>query len=89
MHAMSTRKECCAARVVCRPSSRALQCRCLLVIAIISEKDLNEVLQSLYIFTNVSKGVTANNADLNLVFKTTDVQTIAIEVTRKRRNRPR
>jgi ribosome maturation protein SDO1 len=47
------------------------------------EKDLNEVLQSNYIFTNVSKGVQANNADLMAAFHTTSYETIAIEILAK------
>ena len=47
------------------------------------EKDLNEVLQSNYIFTNVSKGVSANNADLQSCFGTTDFVTIACEILAK------
>ena len=44
------------------------------------EKDLDEVLQTTAVFTNVSKGVLAKKEDLNLVFGTDDEEKICLRI---------
>lgn len=44
------------------------------------EKDLDEVLQSLTVYSNVSKGVLAKSKDLIAAFKTNDLNKICLEV---------
>lgn len=46
------------------------------------EKDLDEVLQTHTVFTNVSKGQTAKKEDLISAFNTDDQTKICIEVNR-------
>lgn len=48
-----------------------------------NEDDLDEVLQTSSIFTNVSKGVLAKNKDLQDAFKTDDPGKIVLEILRK------
>ena len=45
-----------------------------------SEKDLDEVLQSTTIFSNVSKGVLAKREDLLQVFGTDDDEKICLKI---------
>lgn len=47
------------------------------------EKDLDEVLQSHTVYSNVSKGILAKSKDLNLAFKTTDQSDICKEILEK------
>lgn len=46
----------------------------------LSEKDLSEVLQSKVVFTNVSKGVVANDKELTAAFKSTDHEAICLQI---------
>jgi hypothetical protein len=48
-----------------------------------SEKDLDEVLQTTTIFTNVSKGILAKEKDLMEAFGTTDEKAICLEILKK------
>lgn len=48
-----------------------------------NEEDLDEVLQTHSIFTNVSKGVLARSKDLSDSFKTDDTDAIVLEILRK------
>lgn len=48
-----------------------------------NEKDLDEVLQTSSIFTNVSKGILAKNKDLADAFKTHNTDEIVLEILRK------
>lgn len=48
-----------------------------------NEKDLDEVLQTSSIFTNVSKGVLANKKDLRDAFKTEDDTEIILQILRR------
>lgn len=45
------------------------------------EKDIDEVLQSHTVYSNVSKGVLAKSKDLNAAFGTDDHSSICLEVT--------
>ncbi|KAJ9524185.1 hypothetical protein QJQ45_004976 [Haematococcus lacustris] len=47
------------------------------------EKDVDEVLQSSTVFTNVSKGILAKDKDLQAAFGTTDQPTICLEILSK------
>eukprot|EP01026_Neomeris_dumetosa_P032873 TRINITY_DN26138_c0_g1_i9.p1 TRINITY_DN26138_c0_g1~~TRINITY_DN26138_c0_g1_i9.p1 ORF type:complete len:395 (-),score=49.50 TRINITY_DN26138_c0_g1_i9:382-1512(-) len=47
------------------------------------EKDLDEVLQTVEVFSNVSKALLANDEDLNLVFGTTDRLKVCQEILNK------
>lgn len=49
----------------------------------VSEKDLDEVLQTTAIFANVAKGVMASKEDLTEAFGTTDEQVICLEILAK------
>ena len=49
-------------------------------IQIVSETDLDEVLQTEQVFTNVSKGQVSPKEDLMTAFKTDDIRTIVLEV---------
>jgi ribosome maturation protein Sdo1 len=46
-----------------------------------SEKDIDEVMQSELVFTNISKGVLAKKDELKKAFNTDDVKTVILEVT--------
>lgn len=48
-----------------------------------NEEDLDEVLQTENVFTNVSKGVLAKTKDLKDCFKTEDKQKILLEILKK------
>lgn len=48
-----------------------------------NEKDLDEVLQTSSVFTNVSKGILAKKKDLVDAFKTEDEDAIVLEILRK------
>lgn len=48
-----------------------------------NEDDLDEVIQTPSIFTNVSKGVLAKSKDLQDAFKTDDTDAIVLEILRK------
>ncbi|KAI0564720.1 Ribosome maturation protein SBDS [Gracilaria domingensis] len=48
-----------------------------------NEKDLDDVLQTTSIFSNVSKGILAKNKDLKDAFKTDNAQEIVLEILRK------
>lgn len=48
-----------------------------------NEEDLDEVIQTPSIFTNVSKGVLANKKDLESAFKTDDTNKIVLEILTK------
>lgn len=48
-----------------------------------NENDLDEVIQTPSIFTNVSKGVLAKTKDLRDAFKTDDTDAIVLEILRK------
>lgn len=48
-----------------------------------NENDLDDVLQTSSIFTNVSKGVLANTKDLSNAFSTDDTDKIILEILRK------
>lgn len=48
-----------------------------------NEEDLDEVIQTPSIFTNVSKGVLAKTKDLKDAFKTEDTSAIVLEILRK------
>ena len=48
---------------------------------LLSETDLDEVLQSQAIFTNVSKGVLAKKEELSECFRTTEEKKIILEVS--------
>ncbi|CAN8065965.1 unnamed protein product [Agarophyton chilense] len=48
-----------------------------------NEEDLDDVLQTTSIFSNVSKGILAKNKDLKDAFKTEDTQEIVLEILRK------
>jgi hypothetical protein len=56
-------------------------CRCMFVAD--RETDLDNVLQIPLVFTNVSKGQTANKEELLKGFKTEDLDTIILEILRK------
>ncbi|KAJ3215216.1 hypothetical protein HDU67_000703 [Dinochytrium kinnereticum] len=47
------------------------------------ETNIDEVLQTHTVYMNVSKGQTAKVEDLNLAFKTTDVEKILLEILKK------
>lgn len=47
------------------------------------EKDLDEVLQSRTVYSNVSRGILAKSQDLNVAFKTTDQSKICEEILEK------
>jgi len=47
---------------------------------VIREKDIDEVLQTHTVFTNVSKGVLAKSKDLIQVFGTDDEDKVCLEV---------
>ena len=51
-------------------------CRFSIAFECFSEKDIDEVLQSKTVFTNVSKGQKANKEDLMEVFGTDDEETV-------------
>ena len=51
-----------------------------MMVLIFSEKDIDEVLQTHTIFTNVSKGVAAKKSELKQCFNTTDEEKIVAEV---------
>ena len=44
------------------------------------EKDLDEVLQSMTVFSSVSKGVLAKKEDLQLVFGTDDEEKVCLKI---------
>lgn len=48
-----------------------------------NEKDLDDVLQTTSVFTNVSKGILAKTKDLRDAFKTEDTEKIVLEILRK------
>lgn len=48
-----------------------------------NEQDLDEVVQTPSIFSNVSKGVLANKKDLEAAFKTDDNDAIVLQILRK------
>ncbi|KAJ3099060.1 hypothetical protein HDU97_003493 [Phlyctochytrium planicorne] len=48
-----------------------------------TETNIDEVLQTHTVYTNVSKGQTASGEDLNAAFKTTDVEKIILEILKK------
>jgi hypothetical protein len=48
-----------------------------------SEKDVDEVLQTTAVFTNVSKGILAKDKELQIAFGSTDQLAICLEVLAK------
>ena len=48
-----------------------------------SETDLDEVLQTTAVFSNVSKGIMAKEKQLQTAFKTTDEEKICLEILAK------
>lgn len=46
----------------------------------IREKDINEVLQSLQVFTNATNGTIARKEDIKKCFKTDDIEKVCKEV---------
>lgn len=53
------------------------------IVLFVSEKDLDEVLQTTTIFMNVGKGVMAKEKELQEAFGTTDEEKICLEILAK------